>query len=516
MNCLFGHTGFVGGNIQLFKKFDYFYNSKNYKEAQNKEFNEIYFAGMPAKKWYANKFPEEDNLILENIINVLKTVKCNKFILFSTIDVYPSICDNFNESYFKDVNENYENHTYGLNRLKLEQFVKSNFNTYFIIRLPALYGYGLKKNIIYDLINNNQIENIPINSKFQWYDLNWLQDDLDLIIKNNIKEINLFTEPLETKEIIKLFDYSIDIFKNNTSINYDLKTNYSDLFHSTVLNYVRNKQKVLKNLKKFIEFEKIKKNKLCVSNICSGNMNQTQFFNILKTLGIFNIEIAPTLINTWDNINKHNFDFIKNLGLKIVSFQSLTYGLKYNIFNNEESKLLFLHLSKVIKLAEELKIPNLVFGSPKNRLQLNTNFEENKNIFINFFKKLSKLCKNTNISLEHNSEKYGCNFITKYCELDNIVKDINEASIKKMFDLGNAIMENTNLNNINLNNINHIHISKPDMKLFFEDDNDKLIKLLLLKNNYTNIISLEMLNKENKSIKCLVNSIKLFIQTYGN
>ena len=40
---------------------------------------------------------------------------------------------------------------YGSNRLQLERWVREDFPAALIVRLPALYGKGLKKNFLYDL-----------------------------------------------------------------------------------------------------------------------------------------------------------------------------------------------------------------------------------------------------------------------------------------------------------------------------------------------------------------------------
>ena len=94
--CIVGYSGFVGGNLLLKHKFDYFFNSKNFIDAINLNIDTIYFCGIPAVKWYANKNIDEDTEIIHNIKNILKTMKIKKFILISTIDVYNNVNGNFN------------------------------------------------------------------------------------------------------------------------------------------------------------------------------------------------------------------------------------------------------------------------------------------------------------------------------------------------------------------------------------------------------------------------------------
>ena len=46
-----------------------------------------------------------------------------------------------------------KNDDYGRNRYYVEKFVNSHFANCTIIRLPSLFGKGLKKNFIYDLLH---------------------------------------------------------------------------------------------------------------------------------------------------------------------------------------------------------------------------------------------------------------------------------------------------------------------------------------------------------------------------
>lgn len=97
--AIFGYSGFVGSNILQFYKIDEFYNSKNISDAKNKKFKKIFFCAIPSVKWYANKNPFEDLMTINNIQNILKTIKTDKFILISTIDVYDNVSIGSNERY---------------------------------------------------------------------------------------------------------------------------------------------------------------------------------------------------------------------------------------------------------------------------------------------------------------------------------------------------------------------------------------------------------------------------------
>jgi len=527
-NALFGYTGLVGSNLLTKYKFNYLYNSKNINDSRNKKFDIIFICCIPAVKWYSNKFPDKDSEDIENIKNIFKTIKTNKVILISTIDIYEIINNKSNENTVIDYNYN---HTYGKNRYLFELFIKNNFNNYHIIRLPALFGKGLKKNIIYDLLTNNNINLISTNTLFQWYNLEWLKDDIDICINNNIKECNLFTEPVDTKDILNLFDYDYNKNPNNL-FNYDCETIYNKIFNSNINGYIRNKQIVLNDIKKYIIMEKNKKHnnsnsnskyKLCISNISNNSLNNIQYYSILKFYDIKYIEIAPTKFYDWDTLFNNNNDdnddddkmkIIINdantYNLNIYSFQSITFTINNNIFDNDNNDILN-HCKKVIDLACINGVKNLVFGCPRNRKIIIYDIFYNETIFINFMNELGNYINDRDliISLENNSKHYNCNFLNTIDEVGDITLKINNPKIKMMVDIGNCLMENDNFENIikYKNIINHIHISTPFMKplndIFINNNinniNYKKFIGILNKINYDKVISLEFLNNDNSN-----------------
>jgi nucleoside-diphosphate-sugar epimerase len=212
MSCLIGYTGFIRLNLLKYVKFDYLFNSKNINDIKNKNFDTIYFCGLPAEKWKINNEPYKDLENINNIITLLNTVKTNKFILISTIDVYE------NQDVQNDENTDFlfkTNNHYGKHRYLFEKYVIGTFKNSHILRLPALFGNGLKKNVLYDLLNNNQVQKISVNTLFQWYNVNDIYKNINYVIENYIKIINLFFEPVETMEILKMFQYDYSNNLNN-------------------------------------------------------------------------------------------------------------------------------------------------------------------------------------------------------------------------------------------------------------------------------------------------------------
>lgn len=148
-------------------------------------------------KWWANLHPEEDMAGIQRLLDALATVQAERFTLISTIDVYPSP---------RDVDENSSidktgHHAYGLHRLLVEEWVQDRFPSVCTLRLPGLFGPGLKKNVIFDMIHDNGLEKVHPDGVFQYYDTRQLAGDIDAAWQNQIRLLNLSSEPIATHEI---------------------------------------------------------------------------------------------------------------------------------------------------------------------------------------------------------------------------------------------------------------------------------------------------------------------------
>lgn len=226
-NTLIGYTGFVGSTLLKQTLFDSLFRSTNIHEIDNQVFDTVVSAGAPAQKWIANKEPEADLQKIEGLIEHLKTIQCKTFVLISTVDVFKSPI-NVDENTL--VNEE-GLHAYGLNRRLLEKFVESHFDNYLIVRLPGLVGPGLRKNVIFDFLNNNNLDMIESRGVFQFYPMVNLWSDIQTALANNIKLVHLTATPISVAEVaLKGFGIDFSHTLSNPPARYDFKTCYAEVF----------------------------------------------------------------------------------------------------------------------------------------------------------------------------------------------------------------------------------------------------------------------------------------------
>jgi len=247
-NALIGYSGFVGNNILSQHRFENLYDIKNIEDIKGKEFDLVVCAAAPGIKWLANKEPDNDYNAIKSLINNLKEVKSKNFVLISTIDVYP-VVDKVNE----DTQINKEKLLpYGKHRRILEEFIQSHFEST-IIRLPGLFGKGLKGNIIYDFLNK-KYRYIPKEGILQFYYLNNIWQDISIALKNNLNLLNISTEPIKISELSKI------IFNVQTSKKwfvkkkpyYDMHSKYGHLWGKEGP-YLYSKNEILSEIKDFVK-----------------------------------------------------------------------------------------------------------------------------------------------------------------------------------------------------------------------------------------------------------------------
>jgi len=307
MKILVGYTGFVGGNLNTQTTFDAVYNSKNIKDAYNTNPDLMVYCGVKAEKFIANQNPDADLAHIEETMHNIAMIGAKEVILISTIDVY---------AHPQDVSEATQLHTndakisvYGRHRLMLEEWLKNNTPRFHIVRLPGLFGQGLKKNFIYDYLhpipaklskklyasfsqrnamisdaytyNNttqfydlkahltpNALKQLETGFKevgfsslsftdsrsiFQFYPLSRLWQDLNTVLSFDLPYMNLATEPVCITELYDALTGKPFLNEVASSVPcYDFHTIYAHHFGKTG-HYMMTKENVITAIKRYTE-----------------------------------------------------------------------------------------------------------------------------------------------------------------------------------------------------------------------------------------------------------------------
>jgi hypothetical protein len=146
-------------------------------------------------------------------------------------------------------------HAYGRNRRLLEEMVASRFDA-LIVRLPALYGRGLKKNIIYDFLHDNDVRKIDSRGVFQFYNVDRLWGDITVALEHHLALVHLPTEPVSVADVARgAFDMQFTNEGAGTPARYDVRTCHAELFGGSG-SYIETRAQTLAGIAEFVARER--------------------------------------------------------------------------------------------------------------------------------------------------------------------------------------------------------------------------------------------------------------------
>lgn len=226
-DALVGCSGFVGATLCRQASFDAQYRSTNIADIRDRSFSTLVCAAAPAQKWIANRDPDADRRNIEVLAGHLDRVRCERFVLVSTVDVFRDPLGVDEDSPVPEGGL----HPYGLHRRWLETFVQSRFSDHLVVRLPGLVGPGLRKNVIYDLLNDNNLQAIESRGVFQFYPMVNLWFDVQAALGAGLRLVHLTAEPVSVAEVAsrafgKAFRQELD----GNPARYDMRTRHAAVF----------------------------------------------------------------------------------------------------------------------------------------------------------------------------------------------------------------------------------------------------------------------------------------------
>lgn len=137
--ALIGYKGFVGR--ALFKELDVIgVDRDNYEKKKKDWYDMVINSAMPSKRFWAWNNPWDDfKATVELTADIFYNWKFEKLIQISTVSARCQL-----------------NHPYGVNKAAAEIIVLSRKNN-LVIRLGALFGEGLDKGVIFDMLNGKEV-----------------------------------------------------------------------------------------------------------------------------------------------------------------------------------------------------------------------------------------------------------------------------------------------------------------------------------------------------------------------
>lgn len=221
--------------------------------------------------------------------------------------------------------------------------------------------------------------------------------------------------------------------------------------------------------------------KLAVSNIAWLPADRAAAYAILKAAGISGLEIAPGLffdgagdvfVPTGAEADPV-LEEMRAAGLELVSMQSLLFGVEGAALFEGEAGLdrLRTGMGRAIALAGRFGIPNLVFGSPRQRnVPDGMSLGAAEAIAVEEFRRFGDLAAKagTRISVEPNPAAYGTNFLNRIGEAEAFVRKVDHPAITLIVDVG-ALHMNGDFGDIEAvasrtkGLVSHVHISEPEL-----------------------------------------------------
>lgn len=254
---------------------------------------------------------------------------------------------------------------------------------------------------------------------------------------------------------------------------------------------------------------------LSVSNIAWEWEERLEAYDLLSEAGFSGLEIAPRLFFgaaedpfAPDAASARTaLDEIAARGLSLVSMQSLLFGMQgAALFGDSDGRAAFIRgIDRAIDLAGRFGIPNLVFGSPRQRrVPDGMAAPEARELAAETFRRLADRASfaGTVIAMEANPSDYGANFLTTLEEAEAFVAQVDHPAVTLILDLG-AMHLNGTFGTLPARagalapRLTHVHVSEPHLAPAPDDATDLGPVLSALRRaGYDRALSIEMKRPE--------------------
>lgn len=191
----------------------------------------------------------------------------------------------------------------------------------------------------------------------------------------------------------------------------------------------------------------------------------------IKRYGFEYVELPLTYVldKKWQDVSVKDIEDlrfkIQRAGLKVNSFQSITFGIDFEIckLNKDDYIYLSKHFDQVAVYASMLGAKHVVYGSPSTRQG------DDVTEYLRFFDFVSSIFSKRGISfcLENNARVYNNNFGYESDYINKFIEESNIDNLYAHFDTANEYIESGSMPNPNY--VKSIHISNNNYADFMKN-----------------------------------------------
>jgi sugar phosphate isomerase/epimerase len=267
--------------------------------------------------------------------------------------------------------------------------------------------------------------------------------------------------------------------------------------------------------------------RLTISNLAWQVQETATALRLLKGLGAGGVEVAPTRIADWDQLNEKLLrDYrsrVEEAGLAVSSLQAILFG-KPNatlLGDGDSFRLMLEHMATVADIAETLGAGVLVFGAPRNRLRGALRENEALELARERFGQLGDLLERRPvvIGIEPVPPTYGGDFLTSAQSVLGMVESVGHRSIRVHLDTGcvklggDAIADAIHAAG---DRLCHFHAAEPNLGDFAAPAMDHAAASKALGEvHYQGWIAIEMREAPTEPLKAVEQAIRWVSDTYS-
>jgi hypothetical protein len=123
--------------------------------------------------------------------------------------------------------------------------------------LPGLVGPGLRKNVIFDFLNNNNLDAIDSRGVFQFYPMVNLWYDIQTALQARLALVHLTAEPISVAEVARAgFGRAFEHSLPNPPARYDFQSKHAALFGGSGA-YQYSKRETLQAIRAYAQSESV-------------------------------------------------------------------------------------------------------------------------------------------------------------------------------------------------------------------------------------------------------------------